>query len=386
MNLIVVGAGGHAQSWKQNVNRHPDWDVVAIVDTDTEKLDHVGTWGVSEDEAYTTIADAVKWTDRELHCALITTPIPTHFALAVEALENGLNVILEKNMAQTIEQGQTLVKLARKHPDLGTAIGTQYRYRPTWWTLRKLFLEKQSPIGPLSHFHFKSTAFSGDTRGGWRHFMPHIFPSDMMVHHVDSIRYATGLEVVQVQAKIFKPAWSKWLGTSTVFMNFTMAPPGREDDVDSWVHGQYHGDWQARGLKHDWEDACEFYGPAGSIRIEPREKKEKEAVWMDIWETYKGVPLIGEPSGSRLVAYVDDASNKCVHVREIEKDTDVARNGKDYVDQLCILEEMKQCIESGGKKQPGTCFEDGFKSYLVTRAAILSSRENKTIWLPDYWP
>ena len=385
MNLLLVGAGGHAFSWKQNVDRHPDWKIVAIVDTDTEKLDHVNSWGVSEDEAYPTIDDAMKWTDYELDAALITSPIPTHHLLATEALENGLHVILEKNMACTIKQGQELVRLARTYPELCTVMGTQYRHRPTWWTLKNLFQSQSSPIGDVSHFRMKSSANSGSVRRGWRAFMSHIYPSDMMVHHIDSLRYALDMDVVQVQAKVFKPSWSRWLGTSTVYMNMVMAPQGKENDKDTWVYGQYLGDWQSTGLKNDWEDQIEFFCKRGSIRFEPPENKVKKGAWMDMWEEINGVKLIGEPLGSKLYSYLDQEDGKTVHKKEVEKRIDIENNPASYLDQVYILDELASCIRSKGKIQPQTNFEDAFKSYLVTRAAILSSDTGKTIWLPDYY-
>ncbi|MFX0100713.1 MAG: Gfo/Idh/MocA family oxidoreductase, partial [Candidatus Hodarchaeota archaeon] len=324
MNIIIVGMGGHAaSSWLHRINEHPEWNLVGIVDTDTEKLLHVEKWGVPEDCAYPNIEAAVKWGDEKIDLALITSPIPTHHVLATEAMELGLNVIVEKNMALTIEQGQDLVKLARKNPELSTSLGTQYPFRPKWYTLREMFKSGKSPIGKLSLVRMRSSAYSGDMRTHWRAWLGDIFPDDMMVHHVSILRYATAMEIIKVSAQVFRPAWSTWLGSSTVLMNMVMAPPGKEIEKDEWINAQYYGDWQGTGLKSGWEDNYEFYGPRGSIRFEPSAVKQREAVWMDMWQVVDGIKLIGEPGINTLTAYINDEKRQKVEVRELETKKDI---------------------------------------------------------------
>lgn len=378
VNIIIVGAGGHAQSWKAYINAHEGWKLVGIVDTDTEKLQHVTLWGVPEENAYPTIEDAVRWGDEKIDAALIATPIPTHHLLATQAIEYGLHVIVEKNMATTIEQARAMVKLARNHPELCTMVGTQYRFRPLWWTVHQL-LHEDDAIGRLSVVRARSTAFSGVMRAGWRAWLEDIYTNDMMIHHMDVLRYTTGLEFIMIQACVFKPIWSKWLGVSSVIMNFVMAPKGKEQEKDEWIHGQYYGDWQGTGLKVDWEDTFEFYGPKGSIRIEPPAERQASA-----WEKGPLMPLAGEPMGTHITLYQDNQGGKQT-VTEVEKRTDVEHHPQGFIDQMYMLDDLYQCIQSGGQRQPMVNFEEAYKSFLATRLAVLSSQTGKTIWVPDYW-
>ncbi len=46
-NILVVGMGGHALSWKAYINAHPGWKLVGVVDTDTENLQPSGGSGGS---------------------------------------------------------------------------------------------------------------------------------------------------------------------------------------------------------------------------------------------------------------------------------------------------------------------------------------------------
>lgn len=388
MNLLVVGAGGHAFSaWRPRIQAHPDWTLAGIVDTNTEKLDHADLWGVPEENAFPTISDAVRWGSDPVDAVLITTPIPTHHAIATEAIQHGLHVILEKNMAGTLEQGQALVRLARTHPEVCTVVGTQYRFRPIWWTLRQLFTTGASPVGPLSLVRFRSTASQGAARHGWRASLPDIFAEDMFAHHVDCLRYATGMEVVQISARRLRPSWSGWLGSSGLLAHMALAPAGKERDRASWVPAQYYGDWQCRGVKREWEDLHEFYGELGSLRVEPPETPPDH-----LWERSAVADLVGEPAGSRLVTYLESGQARDLVVKELPKRTDVEAtrpefpNPEGHVDQMYILEELAQSIRSGGAFQPQTCFEEGFKTFVVTRGAVQSAQEDRAVWLPAYWP
>ncbi len=381
MNIIIVGAGGHATTWKANINALPECKLVGIVDNDHFKLENQWKmWGVREDCAYPTISDAVRYTDEKIDAAIIATPINTHHVLAIEALENGLNVICEKNMASTIEGARAMVKLAQAHPELCTSMGTQYRYRPTWWTLRQLLTGKELPIGKLSHIRGYYVHRQGEMRYGWRSYLRDIYAEDMLAHHVDVLRYSTGMEIVEVQAQVYKPRSSKWYGTSTVSLNLTFAPRGEESNKDKWVRGHYYGDWQSRGGPQLIRSSFEFMGDLGSIAIEPSREPQK-----GLWERTATTEMVGEPAGSELVAYLDDP-NLVSNTREvILKRQDIEGNPKNLLDQQYILDELSQCIKSGGKQQPKINFEEGFRTFLVTQAAIESSRTGLSIWVPKYW-
>ncbi|MHA1371633.1 MAG: hypothetical protein ACTSRA_18185, partial [Promethearchaeota archaeon] len=180
---------------------------------------------------------------------------------------------------------------------------------------------------------------------------------------------------------------SKWLGTSTIFMNFVLAPRGQELNKDDWVYGQYYGDWQGTGRKCEWEDVMEFFGPRGSIRFEPAsDQKWSAKEWMDMWVEINGIKLIGEPKANKLFAYLDDDKGRCIERRTLTMRNDIEFSDGKYLDQLFILEDVKNCIESGGKKQPIINFSEGYKSFIVTKCAILSDASSREIWVPKYWP
>ena len=202
----------------------------------------------------------------------------------------------------------------------------------------------------------------------------------MMVHHIDSLRYCTGMNVVKIQAFTFIPYYSGWLGASTVMANMALALPGKELVKEDYVYMQYHGDWQSRGLKRSWEDDFEFIGQKGSLRVEPPEIPPPDN---KLWEQTSVQPLVGEPSGNHISLYQDSPDLSKCEVSEIEKRYDIENNPENHNDQMYILDELAECIESKGVRQPQTHFAEGFKSFVVSQGAMESSRTGKTVWLPE---
>jgi len=46
---------------------------------------------------------------------------------------------------------------------------------------------------------------------------------------------------------------------------------------------------------------------------------------------------------------------------------------------------MSRGIDSGGQKQPGTNFCEGFKTFVATQAFKESSYTGKAVWVPDLY-
>ncbi len=343
-------------------------------------MEHAELWGVEEENAFPNMEIMVKLYEEPIHAVLIATPIYTHYTLAKEALQLGLNVILEKNMASSIVQARDLVETAEKHSTLCTSLGTQYRFRPNWWTIHKELQKKDSIIGKLgqvraSYIH-KQT---GEMRSGWRRYLRDIYPEDMMVHHMDVLRFCTGMEAIQVQATVFKPNYSKWQASSTVSVNMIFAPKGKELDKEEWVYVHYYGDWQARGQKEELISTFKFIGKKGSLTTEPPQEPQEH-----IWERTPVQNMVGEPAGSQIVAYIDKGLKDAERI-EIVKDEQIMGNEKKLMDQLWILQEMYDGIKSKGEKQPSMNFKDAYNSFIICRAAVESSKTGKSIWMPQFW-
>ena len=68
-----------------------------------------------------------------------------------------------------------MVKAAAKYPRQCTAIGTQTRYFPQNWTIKKYYLENKEALGAITSLNFTFLYNWGKTRQGWRRWLPDLF-------------------------------------------------------------------------------------------------------------------------------------------------------------------------------------------------------------------
>jgi predicted dehydrogenase len=358
---LIIGIGSRAHIWKNALDNHPDWELAAIVDTDTDKLGHAPQmWGIKETEAFTSMEEALEFGEGPYNMAIIETPTFSHHVLAMEALENGLNVICDKNMASTIEQARDMVKTAQKYPHLCTAIGTQSRYFPQNWSLKKYYLEHQEQLGPITSLNLTYLYNWGKTRQGWRRWLRDLFLEDMAPHHLDLIRYLTDMDVVEVKGGVnFRPSFSYFKGSSTTFSIFALSTPENYHNPDNWVYVTYRGDWQKKGrLYHQIDFNCE----GGELNL--HEENKEKTITATLFTDSEGYKFNTEP---------------------IKISSDIEYNSSNYASELYLLEEMSRGIDSNGKIQPKTNFKDAIKTFSITRGIVDSFKLGKAIFLPDYW-
>ncbi|HMF33936.1 MAG TPA: hypothetical protein VKK79_21100, partial [Candidatus Lokiarchaeia archaeon] len=57
--VALIGYGNIGHSWEPAIRQHPDWELVAIVDSNTELLENVPNMGIgiSGDQTFTSITE-----------------------------------------------------------------------------------------------------------------------------------------------------------------------------------------------------------------------------------------------------------------------------------------------------------------------------------------
>ena len=360
--VVILGYGGQGRSWHHEIKRHDDWDVIGVVDTDTEMLGnlHDITKGALDDDmGFSSIEDFVTLSEKP-DLVVNATPNYAHHGTSIEVMNLGINVICEKNMAGNLVQGKQMAQKAKDNPELCTAMGTQYRYFDASWTM-KCFMDEctgpDSEIGELCYIDWEDYGFRGESRWGWRRFLEDIYLDDVGAHSLDTLRYITGLEFTQIQASTFimRGKGDGWYGSTSALATMGMAKPEDFHDRHKWVWVRFVGDWGRKGPTNEKHDYAFTKGRA------------KSSMW--------GVETLicADPKDSR----------------KGEEDGYMPRHdvaGFNNINgQAVILEQMKIGIDSCGKKQPETNFCEGFKSFAATQAFKESSYTGKAVWVSDYW-
>jgi predicted dehydrogenase len=118
----VVGLGRMGGYHLQKFLQLPEVDVVGVFDTDRARANELAArHGV---RAYPSFAELLVDVDG----LTVATPTATHYALARAALDSQVHVLVEKPITSSVEEGETLVRLARER-GLVLQVGMVERFR-----------------------------------------------------------------------------------------------------------------------------------------------------------------------------------------------------------------------------------------------------------------
>lgn len=111
IKAVVLGLG--RSGWRQHckaINAHPQFDLVGVVDAVPERLKEAReTYGCETDSDVSTLLERVK-------PDLVTVALPSHLhaPVAIEALEAGCHVVVEKPMARSYAEASSMVDVAKR--------------------------------------------------------------------------------------------------------------------------------------------------------------------------------------------------------------------------------------------------------------------------------
>ncbi len=152
VKLALVGCGNVAQVVHLPIlQKMTDVEIVAVIDPDRRKAKAIAErFGVPA--SFTSLSDLLSSPlADEIHAIDICTPTDTHRPLAIEAIQAGKDVLIEKPIARTAKEAREIVESARKY-DRKVMIGMNSRFRPDVIML-KTFIEKNE-IGKI--YYIKS--------------------------------------------------------------------------------------------------------------------------------------------------------------------------------------------------------------------------------------
>lgn len=149
--------------------------------------------------------------DKEIDAIVIATRNSLHAPIAIEALEYGKHVFVEKPLAITKDELKTLKKTNKKYPDKIIHVGFNRRHAPLSIKVKKYFDGRKGPMMmmyrtngehiPLNHWVFD------DKEGGSRFITE-------LCHFVDFAKYMIGSEIIDhsyftVESNSMKPKQMK---------------------------------------------------------------------------------------------------------------------------------------------------------------------------------
>jgi predicted dehydrogenase len=246
--FIVVGLGSRAAEWLPSFPVPGVAEAVAYVEPNPKTAQaRADEFGLPRGAIYPSLTAAVSEHAEADSIIDIVTPIVREEVVS-EALSAGLNVLSEKPLAPTLEQARRLLQLAQLN---GTTwmITQDYRFAPLPRASRRVVESGViGDLGVISLAFWKTGRFSRDS---FYTQIEHPLLTDMLVHHVDMVRYVTGLDFAWLRAHAFQPAWSWFQGDAGVTLTGEMSNGALFTHTGVWCsHGKnttWNGDWHLEG-------------------------------------------------------------------------------------------------------------------------------------------
>ena len=125
LRLGLAGLGSMGRNHLRVISNHPEATLAAVADPDALALEAAvaGTGAKGYADPLAMIAEA------DLDGIVVAAPTTAHLALALAAIDRGLNVLVEKPLAATVEDGLAIVTAARKR-NVRVQVGHVERYNP----------------------------------------------------------------------------------------------------------------------------------------------------------------------------------------------------------------------------------------------------------------
>ncbi len=246
---LMIGSSGMAGQWIKNFteNFSDRIEVIGLCDVDREALARgAKTLDLSEDVLFTDFNEACASVKADF-CSIVIPP-QFHSPAAIAAMENGMPVICEKPIADTLDTAKAMMRTSQK-TGLPCAIIQNYRYVPNKQELARIRDEKR--LGRLQHIVGR---YASDYRRhlswgkAWRHDMDFSLLYEGCVHHFDMLRFLAGGDCETLIGFGWNPEWSsfKHFSSGSYLMRMT-----------NGVHASYEGNSSAAGITNSWNQ--EYY-------------------------------------------------------------------------------------------------------------------------------
>lgn len=187
VKIGVIGAGYWGPNLIRNFSQLPQADLYMVCDLGQERLDHIQRRfpGVRTSQDYHDLLRS------DVEAVVIATPVSTHHRLALDSLQAGKHVLVEKPLACSSADGEEMVAVARSQGRV-LMTGHTFLYNPAVVAVRNLI--ESGEIGRVYYIN--------STRVNLGLYQPDInVVWDLAPHDVSILLYLLGTDPVLVSAR-----------------------------------------------------------------------------------------------------------------------------------------------------------------------------------------
>lgn len=200
--IAIVGAGIIGKSHSDAILSNPDCELVAVCDVNEEKAKEIAKiHGAISYTDYKKMAD-----ENEMDAVILNLPHFLHCEVTIFFLEKGINVLVEKPMANTTEECDKMIAASKKS-GAKLAVGHVQKYYSAVREVKKII--DSGKYGKLCMItEVRNIDYVTDKRPKW--FLEKKLAGGGIVmnygaHTLDRIMYVTGEKVTEVHAVTSNP-------------------------------------------------------------------------------------------------------------------------------------------------------------------------------------
>jgi predicted dehydrogenase len=267
LRLVQVGLGGWGKSWASSVvPKLESVRAVAWVDASPAALEAARqTLEFPQKHCFASLKQALEHVKAD--AVLITAPASVHAPIAIEALEAGLHVLVEKPFAPTLEQARAVVEVARAYKRI-LMVSQNYRFQPAPMRVAQMVCEQVlGKVGVVQvEFRRDNLNMSPDS--------PHLLWAqplllDMAIHHFDLMRFILGQNALELYCRAWNPSWSLYRDPACAVANI---------GFDGGTIVNYQGSWVSPGKVTPWAGEWRLECELGEISFSSRDNNAPDVV------------------------------------------------------------------------------------------------------------
>jgi predicted dehydrogenase len=188
--------------------------------------------------------------DGQVDAVIIATPLFLHYPMAVNALDAGKHIYLEKSLANDISQVLDLVKRVRRSGQV-FQVGYQYRYYGLYHRVKEII--RQNWVGKVTHFECQYNQNSNWRRPvddpkmeravNWRMYREYCGGplSELCAHQIDMVNYLLDSHPLKVTGMGGINYWKDGRDTYDNIRTIYEYPDGIKSSVTSILSNGYNG-------------------------------------------------------------------------------------------------------------------------------------------------
>lgn len=329
VNVMIVGAGGISERHIEGLLSCKKAKIVGIVDIDAERTrKRAATCGC---KVFSSVGEGLS----EVDAVYVLTPPSTHRSIAVQAMEAGKDVFIEKPITASIEDAERICATAKRF-DVKCMVGFNMRFRVGYGKLHDFV--QSGKVGKLTTYWCQRHGLRVDPKNKWS--TDPLLMTGMTIqslsHDIDAMHWiAGGVDKVAAFVQESRPEL-----------------PGFDDNcnavfrLDNGATANFQSSWSS----------CTGFNSRGVLGTEGTAYISGPDLWnMDAfhWKT-KDMPY-------ECIERIDDIHDARSFIAE-----------DDY---------FINCIENN--TMPSVTCEDGLRALRVSYAMLESSRNDKVISLND---